>query len=300
MEEKTTQVQVINGQITFNFEEMKAYILATLEEYKGAVFVGEDSIKMAKGIVADLRKNQAALKNDVSTYKKAYMEPWEAFKAQADEIIALYDEPITLINGQVQEFTERQKAEKREKIKEAYTKVFQDLEEYSLESIYNPRWENATFKMKEVEQELFTIRYEIEQDLQTIQMYMSESVPQALEMYKKSRKLSECIAYITNYENQRSQILAQEAERKHQEELERIRKEEREKIEAEMKAEAEKKAAVEQAKNDAAAETIEAMIPERQDGEPADDYLYSITLTAAEKEALEIYLDSVGIEWEVM
>ena len=36
--------------------------------------------------------------------KTQYMKPWENFEAQANKLIGLYDEPIDLINGQIQAF----------------------------------------------------------------------------------------------------------------------------------------------------------------------------------------------------
>ena len=108
-----TQIKVVSGSISNNFDEVRKNILATLEEFEGAVFTGEDSIKYAKKIVADLRKRKTSLSDDIKTHKKEYMKPWDDFEAQAKEIVALYDKPIEHINAQVTDFVERQKAEKR-------------------------------------------------------------------------------------------------------------------------------------------------------------------------------------------
>lgn len=289
MQEITTQVQLTNGQIAFNFEEVKEYILGTLEEYKGAVFSGEESIKYAKTIVADLRKSQAALKSEVTEYKKAYMEPFEAFKKQADEIIALYNEPITLIDGQVKAYAEQLKEEKRKVIEEIYNQEFTEelKEHFKLENIYNPRWENAIYKKLDVIRDMKEIVAKINEDLTIIQTYRSESVDKALLMYYQDRSLAAALQYMQHYEQQRQEI----EERRRAREEQRIREEERAKIEAEKKQAEE----IEKAK----AEAIEAYIPQ-DEGEPEEELIYNIKLTPQARESLEMYMDSIGLEWEVL
>lgn len=127
-------------------------------------------------------------------------------------------------------------------------------------------------------------------------------------MYKESFDLTKCILYINQHEQQKREILAREQERIRREEEERIRREERAKLEAERraqeekeaalrKAEEEKLAAVEAAKAEAAQEVIESLISDG-DGE-SNLYEYRMSLTADQKEKLEMYLDSVGIDWEM-
>ena len=86
------------------------------------------------------------------------------------------------------------------------------------------------------------------------------------------------------------------AERRERESLERA---EREKQEALAAAETEKQAAVELAKEEAAQEVIDAMIPQDLEGE-SNLYEYRFALTAEAKEKLEMYLTSVGIDWELI
>ena len=69
-------------------------------------------------------------------------------------------------------------------------------------------------------------------------------------------------------------------------------------MEAERKAEEEKLAAVETARAEAAQEVIDSMIPDA--GGMSALYQYRINLTTDQKEKLEIFMDSVGIEWELI
>ena len=64
------------------------------------------------------------------------------------------------------------------------------------------------------------------------------------------------------------------------------------------KAEEEKRIAVEAAKEEASQELVESLIPDV--GGESSLYEYRISLTEDAKQKLEMYMDSVGIEWELM
>lgn len=308
---ESTQI-IINsqsGEISFNFEEMKQFLNSRLEEFRGAIFT-DDSIKSAKKYTAELRKEQTAFRNRIGDVKKEYMVPFEEFKLKADELVRLYDEPITFIDGQVKDFEERRKKEKRKTINGIYAEVAADISDYiPLEKIYNSKWENTTFKRNDIVKEITEISQSARQAVETISAMNSESCEKALSMYRQDLSLANAIAYINNYERQKAEILLKEQERRRLEEAERIRREERERIEAEQRAERnrieaeqraerEKQEAVEAAKEEAANEVIEGLTPELE-GE-ANLYEYRISLTDDARIKLEMYLDSVGFEWERM
>ncbi len=296
--------------VSCNFEQVKAAIQERLERYDGAEFT-EESKAFAKKEVASLRSEKKTFQDNLRTEKKKYMEPWDKFEAQAKELIALYDTPIDLINGQVQEFERKRIEEKKQLVSQLYTDFIpEDLREYlPLDRIYNPKWENATMTKKKIGEELSALCESTRGAVDTIKGMVSEAVEKALEMYKRDLSLSNAVAYINNYEYQKREILMKEQERRRKEEDDRIRREEREKFMAEQrareekeaalrKAEEEKAAAVEQAKEEAAQEVIESFIPDSDDD--AELYEYRISLSPDAKEKLEMYMDSIGIEWELI
>lgn len=310
MDEIRTVITQESAKISCNFEQVEKAIQNTLSEYKGAVFT-EDSKTYAKKIVASLRAQKKNLQDSLRDEKKKFMQPWDEFEARAKQLIAMYDEPIDLINGQVQAFEENRIAEKKRLIEQIYSELVpEELASYiSLQQIYNQKWENATVKEKEIRQEIIEISEKTQKDIETISSMESDAVPKALSMYQTSRDLSEAVSYINSYERQKQEILAKEQERKRQEEEERIRREEREKLLAEQRAkeeqeaalqqaEIEKNAAVEQAKEEAAQEVIDSLIPD-VNGETTL-YEYRLSLSDDAKAKLEMYLDSVGIEWELI
>ena len=316
--------------IECNFKEVEQAINARLAEYEGAVFT-EDSRVMAKKEVASLRAEKKNLMDNLREAKRTYMAPWDAFEPRAKALISLYDKPIELIDGQVKAFEEKRIAEKRELIRQVYGELAGDVADIiPLKKIYSPKWENAGTREKAIREEIGNAAVNARQALETIHGMHSEAEEEALQVYRDTLNLSDAVAHINSYERQKQEILAREAERRHREELERIRREERERVEAERRAreekeaamrlaeeekaaalrkaeeekaaalrqaEMEKAAAVEQAREEAAQEVVDSLSPEL-DGDTVT-YEYRMTLTEDAKVKLEMYLDSVGIDYEV-
>ena len=316
--------------IECNFQEVEQAINARLAEYEGAVFT-EDSKVMAKKEVASLRAEKKNLMDNLREAKRTYMAPWDAFEPRAKALISLYDKPIELIDGQVKAFEEKRIAEKRELIRQVYGELAGDVADIiPLKKIYSPKWENAGTREKAIREEIGNAAVNARQALETIHGMHSEAEEEALRIYRDTLNLSDAVAHINSYERQKQEILAREAERRHQEELERIRREERERMEAERRAREEKEAAlrqaeeekaaalrraeeekeaalrqaemermaaVEQAREEAAQEVVDSLSPEL-DGDTMT-YEYRMELTEDAKAKLEMYLDSVGIDYEV-
>jgi hypothetical protein len=320
MEEVRAVIVQQEGTVSCNFEEVKGYIRERLKEYDGAVFT-EESKGYAKKELAKLRAEKKELNDNLRDAKKKYMAPWDAFEPKAKELINLFDEPITLIDGQVKAFEEDRIAQKKALIEAIYTELVGDLADIiPLERIYNPKWENATMKEKAIREEVLAQATAARIALDTIHGMHSDAETKALDVFKQTLSLPEAISYINAYEAQKAEILRKEQERKREEELERIRREEREKLEAERKVleereaqrraaeealeaqrrqlEEEKQIAVEQARETGAQEVIESLTPNAE--EDTQLYEYRVALSEKGKESFEMYLDSVGIDWEMI
>lgn len=305
MENYEVKVSQQAGAISCDFEAAKAYLEERLAEYNGVVFT-EDSKKDAKAAVADLRKEKKAFSDRVKTVKEEYMKPFNAFAEQATELLNMYDKPIDFINQQVSDFEKKRIEEKREKIKEWYAECIDDMQEIlPLARIYNVKWENATMNPTQVRKEMMERKAATVEAINAIKEMKTDIEAKAIQMYIDSFDLTKVILYINQHEQQKKEILEREQERLRQEEAERIRREERQKIEAEInrqreleeakrKAEEEKAAAVEKAREEA----VESLIPDLT-GE-SNLYEYRISLTEEAKEKLEMYMTSVGIEWELI
>lgn len=320
MEEVRAVIVQQEGTVSCNFEEVEGYIKERLKEYDGAIFT-EESKGYAKKELAKLRAEKKELNDNLRDAKKKYMAPWYAFEPKAKELINLFDEPITLIDGQVKAFEEDRIAQKKALIEAIYTELVGDLADIiPLERIYNPKWENATMKEKAIREEVLAQATAARIALDTIHGMHSDAETKALDVFKQTLSLPEAISCINAYEAQKAEILRKEQERKREEELKRIRREEREKLEAERKVleereaqrraaeealeaqrrqlEEEKQAAVEQARETGAQEVIENLTPDTE--EDTQLYEYRVALSKKGKEAFEMYLDSVGIDWEMI
>lgn len=308
---ETYEVKVTQhaGIIACDFEAAKAYLQEQLAIYKRMVFT-EDTKKSAKEMVAELRKQKKAFSDRVSEVKKEHMIPFEQFSRQAQELYLLYDEPIGFINAQIEDFEKKRVEEKKGLIREWYEELIADMADIlPFDRIYNSKWENATTSQKAIRGEMMERKEAAKQAIATIKGMNSDVEDMALAMYRETYDIQRCILFITNHEKQKQEILAKEQERIRREEEERIRREERERLEAERKAEedlqrvreqaeAEKQEAVSAALEKGAQAAIDSLIPD-QEGEE-NLYEYRVSLTADAKKKLELYMDSVGIEWEMI
>lgn len=305
MSNNIVAVTQTNGVIKCDFEGAKAYLRERLDEYRGIQFT-EDSKAAAKKTVADLRKEKKEFIDRVREVKVEYMKPFEAFYDQASVLIDMYDEPINYINQQVAEFEAKRIEEKKALIVQLYEECIGDMADFlPLKKIYNPKWENATTNQSAIRKDLMTRKEDAKQAIATIKGMGSDVEELALNMYKESFDLAKCVMYINQHEKQKAEILAREQERIRREEMERIRIEEREKIEAERRVQEEKEAILRMAEEEkrvavevARAEVIEELIPDIE-GE-SSLYEYRLSLTEDAKQKLEMYMDSVGIDWELM
>lgn len=294
--------------ISCDFESAKAYLRGRLDQYNGVLFT-EDMKKDAKQTVADLRKEKKELVDRVKEVKKEYMKPFDEFNEQAQELIEMYDEPINFINDQVADYEKKRIEEKQAYIRELYEEFIgsdEQMKEYlPLSKIYNPKWENATTNRKAILTEMDDYIRKTKEAITSIKAMNSDVEEIALNMYKETFDTTKCILYINNHERQKAEILAREQERIRREEEERIRREEREKMEAERKAQEEKEAILRRAEEEkqmavaeAQQEAVENLIPSFEG--QSNLYEYRIALTDDAKVKLEMYMDSVGIEWEAM
>lgn len=291
------EIVISKGNISCNFEEVKNYLDGVLKDYRGMVFT-EDKKNEAKSVIADLRKQKKEFEQNVKDKKNEFLIPLNDFLAKAGELADMFDEPIAFIDGQVKAFEEQRIAEKKQLCKGIYDEYIteddlKDIIPYN--RIYNPKWENATFKEKQIREEIMNRKLDAKRAVEMITSMHSGVELKAIEIYKTSYDVADAIKYINHYLEEKEEILAREREKTRREEEERIRAEERAKIEAENKAEEEKAQAVEEAVKD----TIEGFIPVQTD-EPVTNYIYRLTMTATERVTVETYLNSIGIDFDTM
>ena len=152
MELKVNETQLPQP-ITFNYEELKQAIAEKAEMYASVVYTDE-TIKEAKADRATLNKLKKTLNDERIRREKEYMKPFNEFKAQVNEIISIIDKPVEVIDSQIKEYQEKQKAEKNKEILKLINDEYSFPAELDIELIFNPKWLNASFSMKQIEAEL--------------------------------------------------------------------------------------------------------------------------------------------------
>ena len=216
-------------EIRWNNEELKAEISEKMQEYKSLAFTAE-TIQDAKKDRAKLNKLRTAFEDERKKVKNRCMKPYEKFKRQVEELTALIDEPIQLIDSQIKEVEENRKTSKRKEIEELFSGIgFQTF--VTLEKIWDEKWLNVSVSMSRIEEQMKTRMYQIGNDVMTIKN-LPEFSFEALEVYKKSldltmaiqegQRLSEIQKRKAAYEEEQRRKAAEEAERKKQEEATKL------------------------------------------------------------------------------
>lgn len=276
------------SEITCDLVGVKEYLNEQLEIYRNMVFT-EETKKEAKTSVAELRKEKKSLEDNIKSAKSEYMKVWDGFYEEAKQVVALFDEPINLINHQIEEFEESRKAKKKEQIEELYQEIIASseiAEHVTLEKIFNPKWENATYAIATIKADMNDLVFNCKAAVTTIKALGSEVEDKALAEYYKDFDLNKALAVITSYEEAKKIALQKERER----EEERIRAEERAKLQREMELKEELAKKEEQ--------PVEEAHKEVAVSEPVFFVSYDMHLTGTQKDELVRFLNSRGIEFE--
>lgn len=184
--------------IKFNYEELKGGLTASLEKYQNLVYTPEN-IKEAKDDRATLNALKKSLNDEKIKIKKEFMVPYDDFEAKIKELIELVDKPASEIDKQVKVFEEQKKAKKREAIKTIYSEnIGAYAELISLEKLYDPRWENKTYKETDITKEIQDVVKKADSDLKVIVDLKSEFEFQIKDTYFKTLDLGQALI-----ENQR-------------------------------------------------------------------------------------------------
>lgn len=205
------EVKTSLGTIQDNLDAVEVSIRERIAEYKNMV-VTEDSLKDAKQVVADIRKEQKALDDSRKAIKKEWMAPWDSLEDRMKKIIKLYDEPINVINEQRAIFEEDRKEAKRKSIAAIYEKV--DKGEHSdwltLESLFDDRWLNATYSEKNIQKDIEDAFAQLDISISSIKAMESEFEQAGLDILKRTGDFQLAVQEMTKRKKMKEEIIAQE------------------------------------------------------------------------------------------
>ena len=205
--------QVIPPQISFNFEEIKSELAGKLQVYQNMV-VTESGIKEAKADRANLNKFKAALADSRKAVKAQWNQPLSDFEGKMKELERMVDEPIGAIDRQVKAYDEAKKQDKRQQIELFFEGAVGDLEEVlPLSKIWNDRWLNATYPMKDIEKEIVECIRKTHSDIGIIVAMQLPCCDQMLSTYLETLDMSRAMEEKHKYEQaQKAKAQAKQAE----------------------------------------------------------------------------------------
>ena len=205
--------QVIPPQISFNFEEIKSELVGKLQVYQNMV-VTESGIKEAKADRANLNKFKAALADSRKAVKAQWNQPLCDFEGKMKELERMVDEPIGAIDRQVKAYDEAKKQDKRQQIELFFEGAVGDLEEVlPLSKIWNDRWLNATYPMKDIEKEIVERIRKTHSDIGIIVAMQLPCCDQMLSTYLETLDMSRAMEEKHKYEQaQKAKAQAKQAE----------------------------------------------------------------------------------------
>ena len=204
-----------SGEISWNYEEIKAGIAAIAAEYEGAVYT-EETLKQAKADRAELNKLATAIDNKRKEVKNILLAPYTRFETEVKDVLALLKNPANEIDKQVKEYEEQQREKKLQAIRDIYDHG--NFMGVPFETLFDPKWLNATTKLAAVEKDLAAAEREIAADMAIIEM-QEEFRFEALQTYNRTRSLTAAIQTVQQLKEQERAKAEFEARRKQQEEM---------------------------------------------------------------------------------
>jgi hypothetical protein len=203
---------MIPEKIEFNYDELKAELVERVHLYETTVY-SDDQIKAAKADRSQLNKLKKALNDERIRRQREYMKPFEDFAAKINEIIAIIDKPVAMIDMQVKDYEERKKKEKAAEIEQYFMSV-NPYDWLHIGMIFNKKWLNASVAMKTVQADIDAEISRIQNEYGTLS-HMPEFGFEAAEVYKDTLDMSRAL----NEAKRLSEL------QKRKEEAEKLRKE---------------------------------------------------------------------------
>lgn len=216
------------AEIGFNFEELKTELAERLEHYRSLV-VTEDSIKEAKADRAKLNKLRTAIDTRRKDIKAEYLKPYNAFEGKIKELTLLIDEPIKVIDSQLNGFEDRRKEAKKQQIQAAYEARIPDAvkEIIPLERIFDKRWLNVSVTMAKIDEDMEGWAKRVNADLLALDTIEDAYKAACREKYIATLDVSATLAHMQSLKaaeeafRAREEARKQQAEERHAQEAER-------------------------------------------------------------------------------
>ena len=222
-------VENVQGKLAINYEELKKELGLQLQHYKGLVFA-ENEIVSAKKTRADLNRVAKVIDDRRKELKEEFLKPYEEVENQAKELIGMIKDVNSEIDKQIKDYEEKEKEEKKIEIAQLWCSLHYN--KITVDKIWNEKWLNKTFNMKNIEEEMRARITEIEADLNAIEELCEEvdkaralkskylvslDLRKVIEEYNQEQKARELLEQEEKKQNTEEIIEAEVIEEKHEE-----------------------------------------------------------------------------------
>lgn len=287
-------VKMTKPEIEFNYEELAQNLQENLKKYEGLTFT-EVTAKDCKATITELNKGKKMVDDYRKKIKKQLSEPIKEFEADCKKLDAIFNEVISPLKKQSDAFEEKRKEEKRQEVEELIGKLLDEdgfiVGEFDFE--FDNKWLNKSTSMKTIEQDINDQieQIKLEQEKEQLDKDLIKSHVELMNAKNNVDLLETSYVHLAgNTEKEEiKRLIEQDANLlvERREEKERLEKERKEKQEKEQEPQEEFTAPA----------PIEA--EEQETGEIFLD-VYEVTGTTSQLDALEEYMSSQGITWNVV
>lgn len=225
--------------IDWNKAELEENVRSIVAAYQGLAYT-EDTVSDAKNDRAALRKLLNEIEDRRKLVKKKCMEPYEVFESDLKDVTALIKEQISIIDGQVKEYENSVKEEKKARLQDVYAEAIGELAEVlPFERVFEAQYLNVSFKESKAATEIREKVQRVKSDLAAIDALDSKYKLNAKDVYVRTLDMSKAMAEnarLIKFEEQMEadrKRKAEEEEERRRAEAEEHRRQEAERIAAE-------------------------------------------------------------------
>lgn len=219
--------------IDWNKAELEENVRSIVAAYQGLVYT-EDTVSDAKNDRAALRKLLNEIEDRRKLVKKKCMEPYEVFESDLKDVTALIKEQISIIDGQVKEYENSVKEEKKARLQDVYAEAIGELAEVlPFERVFEAQYLNVSFKESKAATEIREKVQRVKSDLAAIDALDSKYKLNAKDVYVRTLDMSKAMAENARLIKFEEQMEADRKRKAEEEERRRAEAEERRRQEAE-------------------------------------------------------------------
>lgn len=219
--------------IDWNKAELEENVRSIVAAYQGLAYT-EDTVSDAKNDRAALRKLLNEIEDRRKLVKKKCMEPYEVFESDLKDVTALIKEQISIIDGQVKEYENSVKEEKKARLQDVYAEAIGELAEVlPFERVFEAQYLNASFKESKAATEIREKVQRVKSDLAAIDALDSKYKLNAKDVYVRTLDMSKAMAENARLIKFEEQMEADRKRKAEEEERRRAEAEEHRRQEAE-------------------------------------------------------------------